>query len=89
VLLLICGYLVFALPRGRFWVWRLALVSQPLGIVFSIVSWSGSTMFHALIPVTDAVQAAVLVLLLLPASRAYFRRSRDWRALSGYPDSRW
>ncbi len=76
VLLLICGYLALALPRGRFWLWRLALVSQALGIVFSTVSWSSSTMFHAVIPIVVTVQAAVLVLLLLPASRAFFKHSR-------------
>jgi len=72
VLLALCVYLVVALPAGRPRVRRLALLSQGLGILFSIVSWSANEMFHAVIPVIDAVQVVIIVLLLLPAARAFF-----------------
>jgi hypothetical protein len=76
ILLLLCGYLVVALPTGRPRAWRLALISQGLGIVFSIVSWTSNEMFHAVIPVLDAVQVVIVVLLLTPAARAFFSATR-------------
>lgn len=75
-LVLLCGYLAYALASGKPRTHRIAIISQALGIIFSVVSWSSSPMFHAVIPLLDAVQAAVIVLLLTRTARSFVSRQR-------------
>ncbi|UOZ03349.1 hypothetical protein [Amycolatopsis sp. WQ 127309] len=75
VLLVLCLLLAVKLAGGRPWTRRLTTVSQLLSAVFSVVSWSSSTMFHAVIPVVGALQIAAVVLLWAPpAARRFFTR---------------
>ncbi|MEA5365200.1 hypothetical protein VA596_37110 [Amycolatopsis sp., V23-08] len=75
LLLVLCLLLAVKLAGGRPWTRRLTTVSQLLSVVFSVVSWSSSTMFHAVIPVVGALQIAAVVLLWAPpAARRYFTR---------------
>ncbi|MGW4485825.1 hypothetical protein ACWEOE_18530 [Amycolatopsis sp. NPDC004368] len=77
VLLVLCLLPVWPLARGRAWARRLVTVSQPLSLVFSVVSWSSSAMFHAVIPVVGAVQVATVVLLWAPVPvRVFFAHAR-------------
>lgn len=76
VLLLLCLLPAGKLGGGRPWARRLVTVSQPLGLVFSVFSWSSSSMFHAVIPVLGALQVASVVLLWVPAGREFFAGSR-------------
>ncbi|MFC9691992.1 hypothetical protein ACFTSF_25805 [Kribbella sp. NPDC056951] len=62
VLAVLCVVLAWKLERR--WASRLTVVSQALSIVFSVVSWSTSGMFHAVIPVVIALQLAVIALVL-------------------------
>lgn len=74
VLLILCALLVWKLPTGRPWTRRLTTVSQLLSVAFSVVSWSSSPMFHAVVPVVGAVQVLVVVLLWAPQrAREFFR----------------
>lgn len=61
------------MPSGKPRVWRLALISQGLGIIFSIVSWTSNEMFHAVIPVVDVTQLVTIALLLTPTAKSFFR----------------
>jgi hypothetical protein len=73
VLLLLTVFLVVKLATGRRWVRRLTTISLALAVLFSAVSWSSSTMFHAVIPPLDILQILVIGLLWLPQrSRAFF-----------------
>lgn len=74
VLLILCALLVWKLPTGRPWTRRLTTVSQLLSVVFSVVSWSSSPMFHAVIPIVGAAQVAIVMLLWVPqGAREFFR----------------
>lgn len=64
LLAVLCVVLAWKLDGIRRWASRLTVVSQALSIVFSIVSWSTSGMFHAVIPVVVVLQLAVIVLVL-------------------------
>jgi hypothetical protein len=75
LLLVLCALLVWKLATARPWTRRLTTVSQLLSVVFSVVSWSSSPMFHAVIPVIGAMQILVVALLWAPRSaRAFFAR---------------
>lgn len=76
VLLVLCLVPAWKLGGGRPWVRRLVTVSQPLGLVFSVFSWSSSEMFHAVIPVVGVLQIASVVLLWVPAGREFFAGRR-------------
>lgn len=74
LLLVLCALLVWKLATARPWTRRLTTISQLLAVVFSVVSWSSSPMFHAVIPIIGAVQIVVVALLWAPRSaRAFFR----------------
>ncbi|MET7283287.1 hypothetical protein ABZS29_33980 [Kribbella sp. NPDC005582] len=64
LLAVLCVFLAWKLDGTRRWAVRLTVVSQALSIVFSLVSWSTSAMFHAVIPVVVLLQLAVIVLVL-------------------------
>ncbi|WP_405060890.1 hypothetical protein OG474_04415 [Kribbella sp. NBC_01505] len=64
LLAVLCVVLAWKLDGTRRWASRLTVVSQALSIVFSLVSWSTSTMFHAVIPVVVLLQLATIVLVL-------------------------
>ncbi|WIX82532.1 hypothetical protein QRX50_18055 [Amycolatopsis carbonis] len=76
VLLVLCLVPVWKLGGGKPWVRRLVTVSKLLGLVFSMVSWSASGMFHAVIPVVGVLQVASVVLLWVPAGRKFFAGCR-------------
>ncbi|WP_326565447.1 hypothetical protein VSH64_26735 [Amycolatopsis rhabdoformis] len=76
VLVVLCLLPAWRLGAGRSWARRLVTISQPLGLLFSVVSWSSSAMFHAVIPVVGALQIAAVVLLWVPAAREFFARAR-------------
>jgi hypothetical protein len=64
LLAVLCVVLASKLDGTRRWASRLTVVSQAVSIVFGLVSWSTSTMFHAVIPVVVLLQLAVIVLVL-------------------------
>jgi hypothetical protein len=75
VLLILTVFLVIKLGTGRRWVRRLTAISQILAVLFSAVSWSSSTMFHAVIPPVDILHLLAIGLLWAPQqSRAFFDR---------------
>lgn len=88
-LLLLTAVLVWKLPTGHPWVLRPATVSQALGIAFSGLSSAPLPALHALTPIVDTVQLAVITLLwAVASSRAFFRahpRSRHARRLRVSP----
>jgi hypothetical protein len=88
-LLILTAVLVWKLPTGHPWALRPATVSQALGIVFSGLSSAPLPALHALVPVVDAVQLAVIVMLWAPrTSRAFFSahaRSRRIRRIHTQP----
>jgi hypothetical protein len=72
LLLVLCVLLAVKLATGRPWTRRLATVSQLLSVVFGVVSWSSSPMFHAVVPAVATAQLAVVVLLWAPATARHF-----------------
>lgn len=64
VLLVLAAVLALRLSAGRRWTVRLTIVSQLLGVAFSVVSWQSSAMFHPLVIAADLVQLAVVALVL-------------------------
>ncbi len=72
VLLVLTVFLALKLRSGRRWVRRLTTVSQLLSVVFSVVSWTSSPMFHAVIPVVGVLQIGAVVLLWWPARAKEF-----------------
>jgi hypothetical protein len=77
LLLVLCVFLGVKLAGGRPWTRRLATVSQLLSVVFGVVSWSSSPMFHAVVPVVAVAQLAVVALLWAPvATRSFFTAAR-------------
>jgi hypothetical protein len=75
LLLVLSLWLIVKLPAGRSWVRRLTTVSQLLSVVFSLVSWSSSSMFHVVIPIVGLAELVLVVLLWVPSeSKAFFRR---------------
>jgi hypothetical protein len=73
VVVALCVLIIARLHSGRPWVRRLLTVSQLLSVMFSVVSWSSSTMFHAVIPPLDVLQLAAVALAWFPlASREFF-----------------
>jgi hypothetical protein len=73
LLVLLNAFLIWKLATGKPWTRRLTTISQALSVIFSVVSWSTSTMFHAVIPVIDILQLITIVLLWTTSSRAFFR----------------
>jgi hypothetical protein len=72
-LLVLCALTAWKLATGRPWTRRLVTISQPLSVVFSLVSWSSSPMFHAVIPVIGAAQVLIVALLWAPRqARGFF-----------------
>jgi hypothetical protein len=63
VLLVLCALLAWKLATGRSWTRRLTTASQLLSVIFSVISWSSTPMFHAVIPVVGAAQILVVALL--------------------------
>jgi hypothetical protein len=87
VLLVFTVLLVVKLVTGRPWVRRLTTISQALAVLFSAVSWSSSTMFHAVIPPLDILQLLAIGLLWVPQrSRAFFGHHAS-RAPNDIPDN--
>jgi hypothetical protein len=76
VLLALCALLLWKLPSGRPWTRGLATVTQLLSVVFGVVSWSSSPMFHAVIPVVAAAQVVLVGLLWVPQSAREFFAKR-------------
>lgn len=75
VLLALSVGLAIALEKPREWLRRLATVSQLIAILFSVVSWRSSAMFHGIIPLVDAAQIGIVLLLWIPRSaRSFFAR---------------
>jgi hypothetical protein len=72
ILLVLCTLLVWKLTTARPWTRRLATVSQALSLGFSMVSWSSSPMFHAVIPIVGAAQILVVALLWAPRTAREF-----------------
>jgi hypothetical protein len=72
LLLLLNAFLIWKLATGKPWTRRLTTISQAPSIIFSLVSWSTSTMFHAVIPVTDVLQLITIVLVWTASARAFF-----------------
>ena len=73
ILLVLCVLPLWKLGTGRPWTRTLTTVVQPLSVVFGVVSWTSSPMFHAVIPIVSAAQLATVALLWLPGSaRAFF-----------------
>ncbi|GAB3891796.1 hypothetical protein GCM10029964_065550 [Kibdelosporangium lantanae] len=72
ILLALCALLIWKLTTARPWTRRLTTVSQLLSVVFSVVSWSSSPMFHAVIPIIGAAQIVTVALLWFP------RTARDF-----------
>jgi hypothetical protein len=73
LLLVLCALLAWKLATARPWTRRLTTISQLLAVVFSIVSWSSSPMFHAVIPIIGAMQIVAVALLWVPRSaRGFF-----------------
>ncbi|MGC4941133.1 hypothetical protein [Kribbella sp. DT2] len=76
LLLLLCAFLVLKLATGKPWTRRLATVSQALSILFSLVSWSTSPLFHAVVPVLGVVQLITIALLWTGSARGFFHPAR-------------
>jgi hypothetical protein len=75
VLLALCALLAWKLATARPWTRRLTTVSQLLSVVFSVVSWSTSPMFHAVIPIIGAAQILIVALLWTPRTvREFFAK---------------
>lgn len=75
VLLMLCALLVWKLATARPWTRRLTTVSQLLSVVFSVVSWSSSPMFHAVIPIIGTAQILIVALLWTPRTvREFFAK---------------
>ena len=73
VTFIVCVVGMWSLASRRCWAGRFLLVSQAMSIVFSVFSWSSSSMFHAVIPVLDLLALAVVVLVWSPAARTFYR----------------
>lgn len=73
----VCLVGVWSLRSRRRWAGRFLLVSQAMSIAFSVVSWSSSAMFHALIPVLDLAALAVVVLAWSTSARHFYRNGRE------------
>ncbi|MGI5232825.1 hypothetical protein [Actinoallomurus sp. CA-142502] len=77
LLLVLCVVLAWKLATARPWTRRLATASQLLSVVFSVVSWSSSPMFHAVIPIIGAAQILIVALLWAPRpAREFFAKRR-------------
>lgn len=73
ILLLVCLLLAWKLPAARPWTRRLTTITQLLSVLFSVVSWSSSPMFHQVIPVIDVAEVVIAALLWGPrTARAFF-----------------
>ncbi|MGW2866012.1 hypothetical protein [Streptomyces sp. NPDC001205] len=77
ILLLLCALLAWKLATARTWTRRLATVSQLLSVVFSVVSWTSSPMFHTAIPVICAAQILSVALLWFPSTAREFFAQRS------------
>jgi hypothetical protein len=77
ILLVLCVLLLWKLATARPWTRRLATVSQLLSVAFSVVSWSSSPMFHAIIPIIGAAQILLVVLLWVPRTAQEFFAKRS------------
>ncbi|MER6515016.1 hypothetical protein ABT158_49995 [Nonomuraea sp. NPDC001636] len=77
IYLALCALLVWKLATARPWTRRLATVSQLLSVVFSVVSWSSSPMFHTVIPVICAAQILTVALLWFPSTAREFFAQRS------------
>ncbi|AYF78303.1 hypothetical protein D7D52_35785 [Nocardia yunnanensis] len=77
ILLSLCALLVWKLATARPWTRRLATVSQLLSVVFSVVSWSSSSMFHTVIPIICAAQVLTVALLWFPSTAREFFAKRS------------
>ena len=77
ILLALCALLVWKLATARPWTRRLATVSQLLSVVFSVVSWSSSPMFHTVIPAISAAQILTVALLWFPPTARDFFTKRS------------
>jgi hypothetical protein len=75
ILLALCALLMWKLATARPWTRRLTTVSQLLSVVFSVVSWSSSPMFHTVIPIVGAAQILIVALLWIPRpAREFFAK---------------
>lgn len=74
LVLILCIFLIWKLTSARSWIRRLTTLSQLLAVVFSVVSWSSSTMFHPVVLVLDAIQLVVVILLWTRPSQAFFAK---------------
>jgi len=75
LLLALAVWLIVKLATGRPWVRRVTTVSQLLSVLFSLVSWSSSPMFHVVIPIVGLAEVVLVALLWVPReSRAFFLR---------------
>ena len=79
-LLAVCVLLLWKLASSRRWARRLATISQLLSVGFSVVSWTSSPMFHAVILVVGAAQLTLVALLWLPPTARRFFTVPDSRA---------
>ncbi|SFW87043.1 hypothetical protein [Amycolatopsis australiensis] len=77
ILLALCALLAWKLATARPWTRRLATASQLLSVVFSVVSWSSSPMFHAVIPTISAAQILIVALLWFPPTAREFFTKRS------------
>ncbi len=74
ILLVLCVVPAWKLATGRRWTRRLTTATQLLSVVFSVFSWTSSSMFHAVIPVVVLAQVVLVALLWVP------RTARDFFA---------
>ncbi|AUI59100.1 hypothetical protein [Amycolatopsis sp. BJA-103] len=74
ILLVLCVVPAWKLATGRRWTRRLTTATQLLSVVFSVFSWTSSSMFHAVIPVVVLAQVVLVALLWVP------RPARDFFA---------
>ncbi|MCZ4517179.1 hypothetical protein O4220_01530 [Rhodococcus ruber] len=77
VAVVVCLVGMWSLRSRRRWAGRFLLVSQAMSIAFSVISWSSSAMFHALIPVLDLAALAVVVLAWSTSARHFYRNGRE------------
>ena len=71
------AWMAFKIHAGRWWARNVLTVALIIGALASAVSFSLSSMFRALIPISDLLQIAVIALLWVPRpSRAYFAAAR-------------
>jgi len=77
ILLGLCALLMWKLATARPWTRRLVTVSQLLSVVFSVVSWSSSPMFHTVIPIVGAAQILIVALLWVPRTAREFFAKRS------------